>query len=156
VAAAAAAYHHHLAIGPELQDLEDKMRSRLKKLRSLHSGEKAILGGAFHGRVNLGSTWGQPGVNLGSIWGQPGARFPARSADALSATLYGHFTQAIYRNRHIVPREGPVYWRGHAALGQVQPAAVCGGVGAAADQRVDRRGDGRAVELDPMKPKLTL
>jgi hypothetical protein len=27
------------------------MRSRLKKLRSLHSGEKAILAGAFHGRV---------------------------------------------------------------------------------------------------------
>jgi hypothetical protein len=32
---------------------------------------------------------------------QPGARFPARSADALPATLYGHFTQAIYRNRPI-------------------------------------------------------
>jgi len=28
---------------------------------------------------------------------QPGACFPARSADALPATLYGHFTQAIYR-----------------------------------------------------------
>jgi len=23
--------------------------------------------------VNLGLTWGQPGVNLGSTWGQPGA-----------------------------------------------------------------------------------
>jgi len=33
---------------------------------------------------------------------QPGARFPARSADALPATLYGHSTQAIYRNRPIV------------------------------------------------------
>jgi hypothetical protein len=32
---------------------------------------------------------------------QPGARFPARSADAMSATLYGHFTQAIYRNRPV-------------------------------------------------------
>ena len=32
---------------------------------------------------------------------QPGARFPARSADALPATLYGHFTQAIYRKRPI-------------------------------------------------------
>jgi len=32
---------------------------------------------------------------------QSGARFPARSADALPATLYGHFTQAIYRNRPI-------------------------------------------------------
>jgi hypothetical protein len=30
---------------------------------------------------------------------QPGARFPARSADALLATLYAHFTEAIYRNR---------------------------------------------------------
>jgi len=27
---------------------------------------------------------------------QPGARFPARSADALPVTLYGHFIQAIY------------------------------------------------------------
>ena len=27
---------------------------------------------------------------------QPGARFPAWSADALTATLYGHFAQAIY------------------------------------------------------------
>jgi hypothetical protein len=33
---------------------------------------------------------------------QPGVRFPARSADALPATLYRHYTQAIYRNRHIV------------------------------------------------------
>jgi len=32
---------------------------------------------------------------------QPEARFPARSADALPATLYGHFTQAIHRNRPI-------------------------------------------------------
>jgi len=41
---------------------------------------------------------------------QPGARFPARSADALSATLHGHFTQAIYRNR---PIAGP--WAVEAA-----------------------------------------
>jgi len=33
---------------------------------------------------------------------QPGARFPARSADALPAILYGHFTRAIYRNRPIM------------------------------------------------------
>jgi hypothetical protein len=33
---------------------------------------------------------------------QPGARFSARSADAFPATLYGHFTQAIYRNRPIL------------------------------------------------------
>ena len=32
---------------------------------------------------------------------QPDARFPARSADILPTTLYGHFTQAIYRNRPI-------------------------------------------------------
>jgi len=31
----------------------------------------------------------------------PGARFPARSADALPSSLYGQFTQAIYRNRPI-------------------------------------------------------
>ena len=29
---------------------------------------------------------------------QRGARFPTRSADALPATQYGHFTSAIYRN----------------------------------------------------------
>jgi hypothetical protein len=33
---------------------------------------------------------------------QPGARFTARSADALPATLYERFTQAIYRNRPIL------------------------------------------------------
>ena len=32
---------------------------------------------------------------------QSGARFPARSADAVPATLHGHFTQVIYRNRPI-------------------------------------------------------
>jgi len=32
---------------------------------------------------------------------QHGARSPARSADAWSATPYGHFTKAIYRNRPI-------------------------------------------------------
>jgi hypothetical protein len=32
---------------------------------------------------------------------QPGARFPARSADALPATLYGHFTPVIHRNRPV-------------------------------------------------------
>jgi len=32
---------------------------------------------------------------------QPDTRFPARSADAFPTTLYGHFTQAIYRNRPI-------------------------------------------------------
>ena len=31
----------------------------------------------------------------------PDTRLPARSADALPATLYGHFIQAIYRNRPI-------------------------------------------------------
>jgi hypothetical protein len=42
-----------------------------------------------------------PQLCMGS---QPGARFPARSADALPATEYGHFTQAIYRNRPIARR----------------------------------------------------
>ena len=32
---------------------------------------------------------------------QPDARFPTRSADASPATLYGHFTQAAYRNRPV-------------------------------------------------------
>jgi len=32
---------------------------------------------------------------------QSGARFPAPSADALPATMYGYFTQAMYRNRPI-------------------------------------------------------
>jgi len=32
---------------------------------------------------------------------QPGTRFSARSADALPATLYGHFTQTTCRNRPI-------------------------------------------------------
>jgi len=37
---------------------------------------------------------------------QPSARCSARSADLLSATLYGHFTKAIelYRNRPILPK----------------------------------------------------
>jgi hypothetical protein len=39
-----------------------------------------------------------PQLRMGT---QSGARFPARSAEALSATLYGHFTQAIYRNRPV-------------------------------------------------------
>jgi len=30
---------------------------------------------------------------------QPGACLPARSADALPASLYGQYTSAIYRNR---------------------------------------------------------
>jgi hypothetical protein len=37
---------------------------------------------------------------------QPGASFPARSADALPATLYGRFNQAIYRNRPVAPLPG--------------------------------------------------
>ena len=48
-----AAYNHNLAIGGKLQDLEDKMRARLKQARSLHAGEKAILLGAFHGRLHV-------------------------------------------------------------------------------------------------------
>jgi hypothetical protein len=40
---------------------------------------------------------------------EPGARFPARSADPLPATLYGHFTRAVYRNRPITWH--PMMWR---------------------------------------------
>jgi hypothetical protein len=64
-------------------------------------------------------------------------RFHARSADALPASLYGHFTQAIYRNRpiaapyldaaHHVPGHGLVDLLGvrqvqaaHDAAAQVQ------------------------------------
>ena len=36
---------------------------------------------------------------------QPGARLSAPSADALFATLYGHVTQAIYRNLPIEERQ---------------------------------------------------
>jgi hypothetical protein len=39
---------------------------------------------------------------------QPGARFPARSADALPATVYGHFTEATYRNRPIAVDRGRI------------------------------------------------
>ena len=35
---------------------------------------------------------------------QPGARFHARSTNPLPATLYGHFTWVIYRNRPRSPR----------------------------------------------------
>jgi hypothetical protein len=41
---------------------------------------------------------------------QPDARFPAWSADALPATLYGHITQAIYRKqpvKHCPPYHPP-------------------------------------------------
>jgi len=38
--------------------------------------------------------------------GTPGARFPALSTDALSAALYGHFTQAIYGHRPIQRQSG--------------------------------------------------
>jgi hypothetical protein len=48
---------------------------------------------------------------------KPGDRFPARSADALPATLYGHFTQAIYRNRPIPVARRNQAVREHANLG---------------------------------------
>jgi hypothetical protein len=48
---------------------------------------------------------------------QPGARFPALSADALPATLYGHFTQVIYRNRPITPLRLVAGERGHERRG---------------------------------------
>jgi hypothetical protein len=42
---------------------------------------------------------------------QPGARFPAWSADVLPATLYGHFTQEIYRHRPIKWHPMSLTWR---------------------------------------------
>jgi hypothetical protein len=44
---------------------------------------------------------------------QSGACFPARSADALPATLYRHFTQVIYRNRQIEEPDPRVRMRIH-------------------------------------------
>ena len=54
---------------------------------------------------------------------QPDARFPARSAVALPATLYGHFTQAIYRNRAIEASTGTSY-RPWCAVRQVELEAI--------------------------------
>jgi len=63
---------------------------------------------------------------------QADARFSARSADALPAPLYGHFTQAMYRIRPVCARP----YRG----------AVC-----AATPRgggVDQRPSGRVIQSD--------
>jgi hypothetical protein len=52
---------------------------------------------------------------------QSGARFPARSADAVPATLHGHFTQATYRNR-------PIACASHRTSGDLVPCdnkSVC-------------------------------
>ena len=57
---------------------------------------------------------------------QPSARFSPRSADALPTTLYGHSTQAIYRNLPILP--GPALEKRDAgrknAILYVPPAAL--------------------------------
>ena len=50
---------------------------------------------------------------------QSGARFPARSADPLPTSLYGHFTQAINRNRPIgliQGRDASTHVRRHQAF----------------------------------------
>jgi hypothetical protein len=36
-------------------------------------------------RVNLSSTWGQPGVNMGSTWGQPGVNLHGHTMRSISA-----------------------------------------------------------------------
>jgi hypothetical protein len=57
---------------------------------------------------------------------------PSPSADALPATLYGHFTQAIYRNRPIGRASGPCLPRvpGHHRQGRAcQRAEVHRGQG---------------------------
>jgi len=103
------------------------------------------------------------------VGNQPGARFPAQSADALPATLYGHFTQAIYGNRPIATcdttarsdRRGRavtipvvvlcsrehVHWTAHKdvhrAFGVISEAPSC-----------DLSPHGGVVQVDPMKPML--
>jgi hypothetical protein len=44
-------------------------------MKAVHDTDATSVGETKRGlppRVNLKSTWGQPGVNLGSTWGQPG------------------------------------------------------------------------------------
>jgi len=73
------------------------------------SGEPGVnsAGGAGYGLADIGRfpyRWPRraltycPKLCMGI---QPDAHFPARSADALPTTLYGHCTQAICRDRPI-------------------------------------------------------
>jgi len=59
---------------------------------------------------------------------QPDARFPVWSAGALPATLYGHFTQAIYRSRPIAPEgltRARMTWSGGLTRGyQFNPTSI--------------------------------
>jgi hypothetical protein len=56
---------------------------------------------------------------------QLGARFPAPSAGPLPATLYGHFTQAIYRDRPI--KRYYVTWRAIYGRALAAGARITGG-----------------------------
>jgi hypothetical protein len=70
----------------------------------------------------------------------PDARFFARSSDALTVTLCGHFAQAIYLNRPIVDDVAGDSW-------QALPGGVLlGGAG--------RHHHGKVVQVDPIKPTL--
>jgi hypothetical protein len=62
---------------------------------------------------------------------QPVARFPARSADAWPATLYGLFTQAIYLSR---PIEAPAQRQTLSDLAAKHEAEMEVAVAAAADR----------------------
>jgi len=73
------------------------------KSSTTHFSFKRLVPGGFNGPISVYRFPRRaltlcPQLSMGI---QPGALLPARSADALPATLYGHFTQAIYRNRPI-------------------------------------------------------
>jgi hypothetical protein len=75
---------------------------------------------------------------------QSSARFSARGADALPATLYGGFAQAIYRNRPIADN----------LCFQFQLAPLFRGADRRCRCRRRRRRRGRVVQVDPIKPTL--
>jgi hypothetical protein len=86
---------------------------------------------------------------------QPGARFPAWSAHALPATLYGHFTQAINRNRPIAPHDVASVICQVLCHGGDAVAQTGGGVGAAEVGRC-RLPVSKPVSKEPAVPALEL
>ena len=55
--------------------------------------------------VNLGSTWGQPGVNLGSTWGQPGVNMWS-TCTAQPVSLHAKPHSIVRSEEHLVYRHG--------------------------------------------------
>ena len=53
--------------------------------------------------VNLGSTWGQPGVNLGSTWGQPGFNLGSTWGEPLPLHHGAASARRVPRRAHAVP-----------------------------------------------------